>query len=167
MTLLRSKAIESFGDHAGVVLKECISVLLQALNPLTPLLEGSQLPAGRIASLLKGRELGAQFVQRDESLGLLVLVGATFTIHFGKLLCPRLSRSIGVSTCSATLLLYQPLKSRPEKVGGLQQVRDETPHFRLQLVGARLMRVGASLKTVPVSVRASIVIIGIDAPLLG
>ena len=55
MALPWGKAIESFGNHAGVVLEEGIRVLLQVLNPLTPLLEGSQLPAGRIASLLKGR----------------------------------------------------------------------------------------------------------------
>jgi hypothetical protein len=83
------KAIESFGNHAGVVLEECIRVLLQVLNPLTPLLEGSQLPAGRVAGFLKGREFGAQLVKRDESLGLLILVGATLTIQFGKLIRPH------------------------------------------------------------------------------
>jgi hypothetical protein len=38
VVLLWSKIIESFGDHASVVLKERIRVLLQALNLLTLLL---------------------------------------------------------------------------------------------------------------------------------
>ncbi|MDP8944834.1 MAG: hypothetical protein M3N03_02725 [Actinomycetota bacterium] len=167
VALLRSQVIECFGDHAGIVLKECIRVLLQVLDTLPMLLEGSEFSAGRAAGFLKDRELGAQLVQRDEPFSLLVLIGAALTIYFGKLIRPHLGLSVWVSTRHASLLFYQPLKPCPENIGTLQQVRDETPHFRLQLVGTRLMGVCASLKTVPVAVGASVVVISVYAPPLG
>jgi hypothetical protein len=39
VTLLRSEDTESFGDHTGVVLEECIRVLLQVLDTLPTLFE--------------------------------------------------------------------------------------------------------------------------------
>jgi len=58
VTLLCGEVVKSFGDHAGVVLKECIGVLLQVLEPLPPLLEGGQLPASTCAGFIEGGELG-------------------------------------------------------------------------------------------------------------
>jgi len=55
VALLEGKVIESFGTHASVVLKECIRVLLQVLDPLPTLLEGGQFSAGfsRAASFVR------------------------------------------------------------------------------------------------------------------
>ena len=89
------------------MLKECIRVLLQVLDTLPMLLEGSEFSAGRAASFLKDRELGAQLVQRNEPFSLLVLIGAAFTIYFGKLIRLHLGLSVGVSTRHASLLFYQ------------------------------------------------------------
>ena len=63
------------------MLKECIGVLLQVLDPLAPLLEGGQFPASYRAGFLERCELRPQFVQGNEALGLLVLVGASLTFH--------------------------------------------------------------------------------------
>ncbi len=76
MALLGGEVVEGLGDHLGVVLVDCVRIVLQILEPLPPLLEGGQLSTGGGTGLLQRGQLRPQFVYGDESLGLLVLVGA-------------------------------------------------------------------------------------------
>jgi hypothetical protein len=59
VALLWRKTIESFGKHTGILLKECIRVLLQVFDPLLTLLEGRQFPEGYGAGFLEYCELGS------------------------------------------------------------------------------------------------------------
>ena len=62
--------------------------MLELLDVLLAAPERIQFSLGNCATLLQSRELLSQLLQRDETLGLLVLVGASLAIYFGESIGP-------------------------------------------------------------------------------
>jgi len=117
VALFGIEGAERFRNHTCVGLEKSSRIVLKVLKTVAAVFERREFASGSLTGFLEGSELGAQFVEGDESFGSHVLEAAPLALRIRELLQPHFRLALRVTVKAIAFVFQHRLKPLLQALG--------------------------------------------------